>query len=62
MYARQNEADEKSAEEERLKKAMKEEEEKTKAEQAEKRQREALIAAILPNLQLSIKGMSRTES
>lgn len=62
MYARQNEADEKSAEEERLKKAMKEEEERTKAEQAEKRQREALIAAILPNLQLSIKGMSRTES
>lgn len=62
MYARQNEADEKSAEEERLKKAMKEEEERTKAEQAEKRQREALIAAILPNLQLNIKGMSRTES
>ena len=62
MYARQNEADEKSAEEEILKKAMKEEEERTKAEQAEKRQREALIAAILPNLQLNIKGMSRTES
>lgn len=62
MYARQNEADEKSVEEERLKKAMKEEEERIKAEQAEKRQREALIAAILPNLQLNIKGMSRTES